>query len=177
MSKSLQKCKQCGSDFEIDTSRRNWRHIKLCSDECREARAAAGKRSKYKTKKVSAKNCENCGKEYQPTQNVGARQKYCTRACYLAFREKERIEKWEDQRQTKVCSHCGKDFLPAKFSGRQIYCSHDCQVRAIHRRHDQKNRRSGKYQQEFKVMRPAVLERDKVCVLCGSDQKLHVHHW
>ncbi len=26
-------------------------------------------------------------------------------------------------------------------------------------------------------MRPVVLKRDKVCVLCGSDQKLHVHHW
>ena len=26
-------------------------------------------------------------------------------------------------------------------------------------------------------MKLAVLERDKVCVLCGSDQKPNVHHW
>ena len=175
--KTLRKCKQCGSDFEVDTSRRNWKHVAICSDKCRKAIAAAGKRSKYKPKKVSHKYCENCDKKFQPAQNVAARQKYCTPDCLLAAKEKKRLAKWRSERQARVCAHCGKDFLPERFAGKHKYCSKDCQVRAIHRRHDRKNRRSGSYQQEFRIMRPVVLERDKVCVLCDSDQKLHVHHW
>ena len=178
MSKLLQKCKQCGSEYEVDTSRRNWRHVKYCSENCRKAVAAAQKRTKYKPKKAAPAHCKNCGKKFKPAQNVGVRQKYCTRACYVDAREKERRAKWEDERQTKVCSHCGIEFVPKKFGGgKQIYCSHGCQVRAISRRHSGKYHRSGKYQQEFRIMKPVVLERDKVCVLCGSDQKLHVHHW
>ena len=50
-------------------------------------------------------------------------------------------------------------------------------MREIHKRHGGKYRRSNEYAKEFRVMKPAIMERDKVCVLCGSDEKLHVHHW
>ena len=174
----VKKCKQCGSDFEVDTSRRNWRHVKLCSDKCRKALAAAQKRSKYKPKKVAPTFCENCGKKFQPAKNIGARQKYCTRICFLDTRKKDAHAKWTDERRTKVCVHCGNKFVPTKFAaGKQIYCSKDCQVSAIHKRHSGKYGRSGSYQQDFRVMKPVVLERDKVCVLCGSDQRPQVHHW
>ena len=178
MSKSRQKCTQCGSTFEVDTTRRNWPHVKICSDDCRKARAAAGKRKKYKSKKIAPKNCKNCGNIFQPAQNIGARQKYCSRKCHNDAKRKKAHAKWADERRVKHCSHCGNEFVPKKFAaGKQIYCSKDCQVRAIHKRHSGKYHRSGNYQQEFKVMKPAVLDRDKVCVLCGSEHNPHIHHW
>lgn len=178
MSKSMQICKQCGSGFEVDTSRRNWQHFKLCSDKCRKAVAADQKRSKYKPKVLAKSQCQHCGEMFQPVQTIGARQKYCTRECYLKTKTAKAHAKWADSVRMKVCVHCGNDFLPRKFGGGvQIYCSHTCQVRAVHKRHDGKSRRSNEYEKEFRVMKPAVLERDKVCVLCGSDDRLHVHHW
>ena len=172
------KCSQCGSIFQVDTTLRNWRHVKYCSDECRKAKAAVQKRSKYKSKTIPPKKCKNCGRKFQPAPNIGARQKYCSRDCFNDSRKKDAHDRWADERRVKACAHCGNEFVPRKFAaGKQVYCSKDCQVRAIHKRHSGKYRRSGKYQQEFKIMKPVVLERDKVCVLCGSDKKLHVHHW
>ncbi len=67
-------CAHCGKSFEVKT--KNWRHAKLCSEDCRKAarKEAVGSGSKVETL------CENCGKSifYWPSQGV---RKFCSRAC------------------------------------------------------------------------------------------------
>lgn len=171
------KCKQCKTMFEVDDSKRNWKSIKLCSDECRRAVAAEKKRKKYQPKKSVISYCQNCGDSFKAASTIGTRQKFCSRDCWKAVKRDRAHQEWADSQRVRACAHCDSDFLPRKFAaGKQKYCSHECQVRAISKRHNGKYKRSGSYQQEFKVVRSAALERDKVCVLCGSDERPQVHH-
>lgn len=75
-----------------------------------------------------------------------------------------------------TCVYCGKAFDLPKFSGKTKHCSPQCRARDARRRH-RNSGRGAKYQQEFRSVRPIVLERDgHRCVLCKSDDRLHVHH-
>jgi len=170
-------CQFCGEEFHVDDSKRNWQHVELCSDNCRKALAAKKKRDRYVPKEVLDKACVSCGAVFTPAKNLGEAQKYCSRTCYLETKRVVAERKWALDRPRLNCQNCGKEFFPSKFqAGRQKYCSKGCQVSAIHKRHSYKHRRSGKYQSEFRVVKPFVLERDGRCVLCGSSDGLHVHH-
>lgn len=171
------KCQECGVRFHPDQTKRNWKHIKFCSDKCRKAVAARKKRESYKSSLIEDKACLFCKKTFTPSPTTGSRQKYCDRVCYLEHKKHLKFEEWAGQRTTKECENCGIEFFPNKFSPtKQVYCSHKCQVSAIHKRHYGKYNRGAPYQKEFKMVRPFVLERDKVCTICGSDDRLHVHH-
>lgn len=170
-------CVFCGKEFQVDTSRRNWNHVKLCSDDCRRGLAAKKKQAEYRPKKLVERPCAECGTRFVPARGGAGRQIYCSRECFLKKRAGEAHAKWSDEVRKRLCSHCQGAFVPKKFGGgRQIYCTLACQVRAINSRRERPER-SIKYQREFKIMKPLVLARDKVCVLCGSPNKLHVHHW
>lgn len=172
-------CDFCGKSFQVDASRRNWQHVKICSDECRLGVAAAARRAKYKPKKPQRKNCLQCGGSFLPATFIGARQKYCSRSCFLERKATEAHDRWSDAVRKKVCVHCGVDYIPKKFGGgKQIYCGKKCQVSAIFARHGHKSARTSKYYREFHAVKPVILERDnKTCVICGSTSKPHVHHW
>ena len=171
------ECKHCHSTFAVDDSKRNWKSIKLCSDDCRRAVAAKKKREAYIPMQAKSKACEHCEKVFTISPSIGDRQKFCSRECYREFKAIQAHNSWAETREKQLCEHCNAEFLPRKFAGaRQIYCSKKCQVAAIGQRHYGKYNRGASYQSDFKLVRPTVLERDKVCVLCGSDKNLHVHH-
>lgn len=178
MSASTINCRFCDTPFERDTSLRNWRHINLCSDKCRKGVAAKAKRDSRKPTLPVPTDCKICGKTFTPKQNVGKRQKYCSNDCYMTVQsEKSRIL-WAAQKEPRNCEKCGDLFVPVKYgSGKQIYCSKKCQISASSKRNGGRFRRPYSIKHEFEVVRPAVLARDKVCVLCGSDDRLQVHHW
>lgn len=174
---SITECQFCGSSFNRDESQRNWKHIKFCSNDCRKGFAAQKKKTAYTPKPIMDKACLFCKKTYTPSPTQSAKQKYCRRQCMLDQRKADQHKKWIASRTTKKCAHCEADFFPNKFSRNQIYCSKGCQVKAISKRHAGKYKRSGSSLYEFNMMRPFVIDRDKVCVICESDDRLHVHHW
>lgn len=172
-------CVFCGKPFKVDTSRRNWRHVKLCSDKCRDGVAAAAKRAAYKPKELKEKNCAKCGASFMPARRGAGKQLYCSRRCFLEKKAEQAHEHWTDAARERQCVHCGVTYVPKKFgAGKQIYCSLKCQVASIHQKKDRLYRRSAMYQHEFRIVKPVIMERDgKTCVICGSKTKPHVHHW
>lgn len=174
---SSPECQECGVEFQPDKTKRNWKHIKFCSDKCRKADAARKKRESYKSRVVEDKACLFCQKTFTPSPTIGARQKYCGRDCYLEHKKELKKKEWQSQRFTKECENCGIEFFPSKFcQDRQIYCSKTCQGNASHKRHAGKYKRPGAALYAFQLAKPLVLDRDGSCTICGSKKGLHVHH-
>ena len=81
----------------------------------------------YKSKnKPKTKQCGYCGKTFEYTRS---NQKYCSKDCSKAVKNKSRKESYRKSKtnkkpKTKQCLYCGKTFEFT--SGRQKYCNEDC---------------------------------------------------
>lgn len=178
------QCEECGKEFEVDETKRNWMHKKLCSAECQRLHSNKKSRSKYTPIQwPQKKTCLHCGKEFLIHENGNMARKYCGDECQLAVKADRALRKNEALRTAKQCPECGNAFMPGKYTAhKQIYCSLDCRKKAINKAHYKSGMDGAKkrntYKQIFREVRPQVLERDcNKCVICGSTEKLHAHHW
>lgn len=178
------KCEECGKEFDVDETKRNWMHKKLCSSECQ--RLHSNKKSRLKYTPIQwpqKKTCLHCGNEFLVHEGGNIARKYCGDECTLAVKADRALRKSEARRTTKQCPECGKAFMPGKYTAhKQTYCSLECRMKAKRKQQyaigsDHSKIRNA-YKYDFKKIRPQVLERDgNKCVICGSADKLHAHHW
>lgn len=61
--------------------------------------------------------CQECGKTYKTTKHDS---KFCSNKCRTKHRRKSGIDN-----ETRICKHCGKEFVVNKYSKSQ-YCSISC---------------------------------------------------
>lgn len=122
------QCEECGCSFTVDTSKRNWNCIKLCSHLCQTKRTTRLKREKYVPQSwPQHRKCIRCGNEFIVNGPRGSRQEYCSRTCFRDGREQERKLIVEMNRQSKICPICQKSFIPSRYhQKKQIYCSMKC---------------------------------------------------
>lgn len=180
----IKSCVECGKDFEVDDSKRNWQHKKLCSAECQ--RVVMNRKAKASYTPIEwpqKKVCVRCSADFLVNEGGNMAQKYCTADCQLAAKGEKRSVEVEARREAKKCEHCGQAFLADKFAGnKQKYCSDVCRSTARNRHQyitgaDGAKRRN-EYRYDFKRIRPQILERDGgKCVVCGGTDNLHAHHW
>lgn len=178
------QCAECGSSFEVDDTTRNWRLVKICSDECRKAIARRAKKAAYTPIEWPQKKvCIRCSADFLVHEGGNMAQKYCNAACQLAAKGEKKSAEVEARRQPKRCDHCGTAFLAGKFSAfKQRYCSDDCRSKARNRQQYEigasKSKIRNGYKYDFRRIKPQILERDGgKCVICGSAENVHVHHW
>lgn len=178
------QCVSCGKDFEVDETKRNWQSRKLCSPECQHSHTNAVARKKYTPIQwPQSKVCIRCGADFQVHEGGNMAQKYCDANCQLSAKAEKKAAGIEARRVAKICEHCGVAFVTSKFSAhKQRYCSLDCRMKSRHRQqyidgsNKSKIRNDSRY--DLKALRPKMLERDgNKCVICGSTEKLHAHHW
>jgi 5-methylcytosine-specific restriction endonuclease McrA len=177
-------CIECGKDFEVDDTKRNWQSKKLCSPECQRANTNKQARLKYKPIEwPQKKTCIRCGAGFLVHESGNMAQKYCNAECQLAAKAEKKAAEVEARRQPKKCEHCGAAFVSGKFSAhKQRYCSTECRSQARHKQQYVDGRCRAKirngYRYDFKQIRPQILDRDDgKCVVCGSAENVHVHHW
>jgi len=171
-------CVECGKSFEVDDSKRNWNHVKLCSSECQRQVTNRKVRESYTPQEWPQKGiCAWCGSGFLKKGPGQKKKLYCDRKCRTKELRHER-DVARAKSPLKVCPVCGKDFRPHKLAPKkQIYCSHKCYVREQYRRHSYR-KENRKDQVGFRTVKPIVLERDgEKCTLCGSTDNLHVHHF
>lgn len=177
-------CAECGKDFEVDDTKRNWQHKKICSDECQRAYTNKQARLKYKPIEWPQKKvCVRCSADFLVHEGGNIAQKYCNAECQYAGKLEKKAAEVEARRQPKRCEHCGNAFIAGKFTAhKQRFCSNECRVFAKNKMRYQdgtdraKIRNSYKY--DFKIIKPQILERDNyACVICESREDSHVHHW
>jgi len=123
------KCSECGKEFNVDDTKRNWQSVILCSAECQHERTNRKSREKYvKQTWPQERICEWCCQPYllyEGSQKTN--RKYCSRLCYLDKKRDEAKRDLEARRVKKICKHCGVAFITGKFSGdRQEFCSKSC---------------------------------------------------
>ena len=171
----IRYCKVCNTEYTGHKSKI------YCSVECRKI----GKPpiwNKGKTglpanrpRNGKEKTCKICGKSFYVSK-VRLNAHYCSHECYLK-------ERWgNSHRVTIVCVICGKEFEDYALTNRKV-CSDLCKRENLSRmQQGEKCRfwRGGKmapYVGEWKTQRRAARERDgHKCVLCGSTDRIQVHH-
>jgi hypothetical protein len=177
-------CNECGKEFEVDDSKRNWQSKKYCSAECQRVVMNRAARMKYKQIEWTQKKvCVRCRADFLIHEGGNMAQKYCTAECQLAAKAEKQAVMVEARRQAKRCEHCGIAFLGNKFAGhKQRYCSDKCRTLSLNKRRyangtdGSKTRNAYKY--DFKHIKPRIMARDNSqCVICGSSENVHVHHW
>lgn len=148
-------CARCGSPFEVRVKELVRR--KYCSRKC-----AAGD-------KLNHFVCRYCGREFT---SYGAERSYCgSRACASKFFSEQRTK----PKHPMVCTRCGQEFFvhPSR-AHKAKYCSDKCRLEALHN-----TRRL--YDIEHTYLTPSIRKRirardDGLCQLCGSSDKIEVHH-
>jgi hypothetical protein len=180
----IKQCAECGKNFEVDDSKRNWQRVKICSDECRKSIERRAKRATYTPIEwPQQKVCIRCSAPFLVHEGGNMAQKYCNAECQLAAKAEKKAAEVEARRKPKRCEECGAAFLANKFAGhKQRHCSEECRWKSRHKHQyatgaDKAKVRNG-YKYDFRRVKPQVLERDgNKCVICGSSENVHVHHW
>lgn len=176
-------CAECGKEFQVDDTKRNWQRKKLCSPECQ--RSHTNKTSKKKYTPIEwpqHKICIRCGNDFEVDKGGNMAQKYCTADCQLTAKAEKRSAEVESRRVAKKCEFCGDAFITNKFTAhKQRHCSLECRMKSRNKVRYADGTDGAKlrnaYKYDFKRIRPQVLERDNnKCILCGNSEKLHAHH-
>jgi hypothetical protein len=177
-------CAECGNQFEVDDTKRNWQHAKLCSDQCRKSVERRRANEKYKPIEWPQKKvCIRCSADFLVHEGGNMAQKYCGSVCQLAAKGEKRSAEVEARRQAKRCEHCGTAFMADKFAGhKQRYCSDNCRSLARNKQQYEigatKSKIRNAYKYDFRRIKPKIIARDNgQCVICGSAENVHVHHW
>ncbi len=116
------------------------------------------------TKKIKSKvkftQCKTCSKDIP----LSKKQTYCSKECHT-----------KDKKEKRECKCCGKEFLIYKsslktnasgnFCSRECYENYLCDTERINGRGSR-----------WKKTRKEVLSKFPFCALCGTTQKLQVHH-
>lgn len=178
------QCCECGGDFAVDDTERNWRLRKVCSDKCRKAIANRAAKARYAPIEwPQQKVCIRCSTPFLVHQGGNMAQKYCNAGCQLAAKGEKKAAENEARRLPKKCEECGIAFLADKFAGhKQRYCSDECRRKGRNKERYAEgtdgSKRRNQYKYDFLRIKPQILERDGgKCVICGSAEKVHVHHW
>lgn len=197
----VEKCDECGGEFEILKERVEDGRGKYCSVECMNAsmekkhevecgwcgkthvrqenrireRMFCGNecRAEYQKDKYRVKReCDNCGSEFEIVESM------------LKYRmgnycSRECLS--DDRTYECVCDNCGREFIRKKsnYEGRDNhYCSMDC----LHEHNKGENHPSWSggeqyYGPDWSNIREKIIERDgEECRSCGDTDELHVHH-
>ena len=178
------QCDECGKEFDVDVTKRNWQHKKLCSDDCQKAHTNKIARLKYTPIQwPQRKICLHCSSEFLVHKDGNLAQKYCGKECQLSAKNKIRIDAVASRRKTKLCEHCGTEFVADKYAAhKQRFCSNECRSKSRNKQQylsgASRSQIRNAHRYDFKQIRPQVLERDgNKCTICGSTEKLHAHHW
>ena len=136
------------------------KHVKYCSNECKE---------KDTIKKIIL-NCVVCKKDYKIHPYRSKTSKYCGKECW-------------SRRAHKICKNCGKEFGTVGHYGKE-FCSRLCKDATMvgdkapaWKDGRSLDRERARYSGKLTRWKKAVKERDgNKCTECGSDQYLHAHH-
>lgn len=183
MQKEIKSCVVCGRTFETRSKSPN--REKFCGDRCygKFWNERLRDRKRANRKPVAERICESCGKAFTPDSSHPWA-KTCSRPCGLAracqIRDTERAE--QRDLSSRACPECGREFVPNLYAWKvQKYCSTSCARRVATRKYEGKNPKKGtdrarrrRYDGNWQL----VLDRDgHRCQICGSTEKLTVHHW
>jgi len=126
----------------------------------------------------AGRRCKVCG-GLVPSPN----RKYCSTKCRIKHFSEKRSFLREQVRMiplpAKKCIVCGKEFVPPCSHPRRKYCSYNCIKKSYKLRHRKKylSQELERYhRKKYAGNYLRVLERDKKCLLCGSEKNLEVHH-
>jgi 5-methylcytosine-specific restriction endonuclease McrA len=170
MNTNTRKCLACGTGIPKPASSKV-RHKLYCSPACLSARRTQGWGRKPQGQ---AANCLVCGGLfYTPPGRPG---RYCSRPCYAKGR-------WgEAHVTTRDCVICKTPFL-ARISDYKTCCGPACrsqrrsEANRGERCHFWRGGAAAPYNEEWQFIRKQALARDgKACVLCGSKNRVNVHH-
>lgn len=177
-------CYECSKEFEVDDSKRNWQSKKYCSAACQRVVMNRSAQLKYKPIEWPQKKiCVRCQADFLINQGGNMAQKYCGAECQLVAKEERRSAEVEARRQPKRCEQCGEAFIADKFAGhKQRYCSNECREtsrnKARYADGSDGAKRRNEYKYDFRHIKPRIMARDNSqCVVCGSAENVHVHHW
>jgi 5-methylcytosine-specific restriction endonuclease McrA len=173
--KIVRYCKTCGGAYFGHKSKL------YCSEACRKANPAPrwnkglkglpARRPRNGVEKI----CEVCGKAfYVPASETHI--KHCSQKCYFA-------DRWgNSHKEIRTCVICNNPF-EVFASDKQVTCSKNCSNEYKSRNSQGEKSvfwRGGKmapYIEEWQTQRRAARERDgHKCVLCGSTDRIQVHH-
>jgi 5-methylcytosine-specific restriction endonuclease McrA len=165
------QCEHCLTPF---LARKGTR---FCSPECRRINKPAPKNKGTAIRVIS--QCEVCATSFEtiPGRAKRPQAKYCSRKCYLIARWGETSHK-----ETRQCVICEQEFVVYPSSNKTT-CGKQCEwiLRSRTYQGEKSNFwRGGKmtpYNGVWRERRQAARERDGYkCVLCGSTDRIQVHH-
>jgi mannose-6-phosphate isomerase-like protein (cupin superfamily) len=172
-------CEYCGKSYTASFARRS---SKFCSKDCQISGGLRNSTRLFDAKNVST--CLECKTEFT---HYGSH-KYCSVKCNANASARLRIGEgnpnFKIEKEKFKCVVCNKIFESDRYGlhkgqVRKI-CSNSCRqgfdVRTIDS-DDQLYRKTKSYNRGFRKTRKLILERDNhECILCGSKDKLEVHH-
>lgn len=183
----LINCSVCGEPFDANERNRGKGIQKYCSKKCRTK--ADNKRAYQRRKKptpILDRICVICDLPFK-TDAHHPNALTCSIKCNEARMNRER--RMKTMRKVAVvireCDICGKQFQPHRRSVNvQKYCSPECSHEAkLRSQRDSAratkniNPRSVRFRKkDWQDAKARILARDKSCRLCGSSDRLHVHH-
>lgn len=132
-------------------------------------------------------DCAICGEvfEYYPKNKEGIICPECVSNGKQGQYLSEKISEKLSEIVSIKCPQCGKEEDVPKSDSYRTFCSKECVNKDKSERMTGKNNprfvdgeSSGSdYDREWRAVRDKVLKRDgKQCVVCGDNEKLHVHH-
>lgn len=131
-------CPVCGKEFTQPERPYGGRPKHYCSNRCRKVfNCQKYKRKQHEAKvaAIKARPCAFCGKDFKPSLYMPA-QKFCSRRCWLAARQAERVQRAEKRKaerlakRQRVCPVCGKAFVTDSCHLGRKFCSTACSNRA-----------------------------------------------
>lgn len=122
-------------------------------------------------------------------QEIGSIQKRLNKN----YAQGENHYKWKDKVMSKTCKYCGKEFFWKKVKhirsnwSKREFCSIKCSTNFIIRYGEKNNfwnggesnwsNRNHLYSTKFWIkLRKKIIEEDKCCFVCGTTEKLQIHH-
>jgi len=167
----LVECEKCGSQKWIrEGSSTLKKEIYLCQScffkkeyFCKECGIKLPEKGEY-CEDHKRSFCRKCGKQ------IPYRKHYCDN-CKAPIRKSD--QRMKDSRE---CEYCGEMFFPF-YNGSRQYCSRDCSHLANKSLTPEEENQRAICRKETKVYQRAGHLKPEKCVICGSTENLHTHHY
>jgi DNA-binding XRE family transcriptional regulator/transcription elongation factor Elf1 len=110
---AVRTCDHCGQELtgRPAVSRRGKYGLDLCFNCWRRLRSQRPGGTRQ------AKSCEQCGAVFYVTPYEAERRRFCSRSCR---------GRWQRDRVTRTCAHCGRRFEVRRSKSGALYCSRQC---------------------------------------------------